>query len=100
MQVRMKSVRKTGISRRQFLGGAAAAASAMIVPRHVLGGDAKPAPSQQLNLGCIGVGGMQGLGDVYGVSGENIYALCDVDEKHLGNAAKKFPKAKLYRDFR
>jgi len=32
--------------------------------------------------------------------GENVAALCDVDAKHLGKAAEKFPKARQYRDFR
>ncbi len=34
------------------------------------------------------------------VSSENIYALCDVDETYLNKTAAKYPKAKLYRDFR
>jgi predicted dehydrogenase len=53
-----------------------------------------------MNIGCVGVGGMQGGSDVRSVSGENIYALCDVDETFLGKAAQQYPKAKLYRDFR
>ena len=94
-----KSVKKTTMTRRQFVAGAAAAAL-MIVPRHVLGGKAGPAPSEKLNLGSIGVGGMQGGNDVGSVSSENIYALCDVDQNHLNKTAARFPKAKLYRDFR
>jgi hypothetical protein len=43
---------------------------------------------------------MQGGGDVGGVSSENIYALCDVDENHLNKAAENRPAAKKYRDFR
>ena len=35
-----------------------------------------------------------------GVKGENIVALCDVDEKRLGAAAAQFRGAKTYRDFR
>jgi predicted dehydrogenase len=88
------------LTRRKLLGGAAAAAAFTIVPRHVLGGAAGPAPSEKLNLGSVGVGGMQGLGDVGSVSSENIYALCDVDETFLKRAAAQYPKAKLYRDFR
>jgi predicted dehydrogenase len=95
-----KSLRKTTLSRRQLLGGATAAAAFMIVPRHVLGGEAGPAPSEKVNLGSIGVGGMQGFNDVRSVESENIYALCDVDETHLNKAAERYPKAKLYRDFR
>jgi len=87
--------------RRDFIKmSAAAAASFQIVPRHVLGGEGHVPPSEKMNVACIGVGGMQGGSDVGGVSGENIYALCDVDENFLAKAAAKYPKAKLYRDFR
>jgi len=88
------------ISRRQFMGTMAAFAAFSIVPRHVVARSGQLAPSDKMNIGCIGVGGMQGFSDVNSVSSENIYALCDVDEKHLNKAAEKFPQAKLYRDFR
>jgi predicted dehydrogenase len=94
-----KSVKRTTTTRRQFVVGATAAAL-MIVPRHVLGGKAGPAPSEKLNLGSIGVGGMQGANDVGSVSSENIYALCDVDQTQLKKTAARYPKAKHYRDFR
>ena len=87
-------------TRRQFVGTAAAFAALSIVPRHVVAGSGQLAPSDKLNLGCVGVGGMQGAGDVRGVSSENIYAICDVDENFLNKAAEKYPKAKKYRDFR
>jgi predicted dehydrogenase len=98
----MKSVSggKKHATRREFLGAVGALATVSIVPRHVLGGAGQPAPSDKLNIGCVGVGGMQGGNDVRSVSTENIYALCDVDETFLGKAAKKYPKAKLYQDFR
>ncbi len=66
-------MRKATTTRRQFVAEVAAAAFT-IVPRHVLGGKAGPAPSEKLNLGSIGVGGMQGGNDVGSVSSENIYA--------------------------
>jgi predicted dehydrogenase len=98
----MKSVsdRKTRATRREFLGAVGALATVSIMPRHVLGGAGQQAPSEKLNIGCVGVGGMQGGSDVKSVSGQNIYALCDVDETFLGKAAQQYPKAKLYRDFR
>ena len=99
MKQEKQSVKKTTTTRRQFVAGATVAALT-IVPRHVLGGKAGPAPSEKLNLGSIGVGGMQGGNDVGSVSSENIYALCDVDQNFLNKAAARFPKAKLYRDFR
>ena len=45
-------------SRRSFLkDGAAAAASLMIVPRHVLGGPGQVAPSDKVNIALVGAGG-------------------------------------------
>ncbi|MCX6909714.1 MAG: Gfo/Idh/MocA family oxidoreductase, partial [Verrucomicrobia bacterium] len=88
------------ITRRKFLSGMAVATAFSVVPRHVLARSGRRAPSDKLNLGCVGVGGMQGAGDVNNVSSENIYALCDVDENFLNKAAAKYPNAKLYRDFR
>ncbi len=91
---------KRQVTRREFLGATAAFAGFTIVPRHVVAGSGQAAPSEKLNLGCVGVGGMQGANDVRSVSSENIYALCDVDEKFLDKAAERYPKAKKYRDFR
>lgn len=79
---------------------AAALAAFTIVPRNVLAGSNEPAPSDKLNLGCVGVGGMQGGNDVRGVSSETIYALCDVDENFLNRMGERYPDAKRYRDFR
>jgi predicted dehydrogenase len=102
MQEPKKPAKRGALTRREVLCGAAAVAALTIVPRHVLGGEGKGKrpPSEKLNLSSIGVGGMQGLGDVHSVSSENIYALCDVDEKFLNKASAAFPKAKKYRDFR
>lgn len=93
---------KKGIqtSRREFMAATAAFAAFSIVPRHCVAGSGKKAPSEKLNMGCIGVGGMQGASDVDSVGGENIYALCDVDEAFLGQTGSKYPSAKRYRDFR
>ena len=104
-----------GISRRKFLGGAAATAAAFtIVPRHVLGGAGYTPPSEKLNVAGVGVGGMGGenIINVAGMErdkdrnlikkreGENIVALCDVDEKFASDIFNAFPKAKKYKDFR
>ena len=53
----------------------------------------------KLNVACIGVGGM-GTANLNGVGGENIVALCDVDENNLDKAKERFPDAKLFRDYR
>jgi len=101
----MKKLRRTNdlqrkiLTRRDFMGGAAAAVAFTIVPRHVLGGPGNTPPSEKLNIAGIGVGG-QGASDMSSVDSENIVALCDVDEKKAGRTFKKFPNAKKYRDFR
>jgi predicted dehydrogenase len=88
------------ISRREFIStGALAATAFTIVPRFVLGGSGYQAPSDKLNIACVGVGGM-GRNDVKGVSTENIVALCDADWTRAAETFADFPKAKKYSDFR
>src|SRR3954466_9009819 len=93
--------RQSGSSRRTFLRTTGtAAATVMLVPRHVIAGSGETPPSERLNIAGIGVGGM-GAGDIGEVSkGNNIVALCDVDTQRSGSTFKKFPDAKPFRDFR
>jgi predicted dehydrogenase len=91
--------KQTGLSRRALLAGATAAAVFTIVPRHVLGGPRHVAPSEKLNIAMIGVGA-QGSHLMGTVPSENMVALCDVDQTRLALAAKTFPNAKTYSDFR
>ncbi|HET6679697.1 MAG TPA: Gfo/Idh/MocA family oxidoreductase [Gemmatimonadaceae bacterium] len=88
------------IDRREFVGDLARAGLAFtIVPRHVLGHGFQ-APSDTLNVACVGVGGM-GRNDVNGMGRtENIVALCDVDERSAADSFRNFPKATRYKDFR
>jgi len=94
-----KTNRKSGLTRRDFIGTAASATAFMIVPRHVLGGSGETAPGEKLNIACIGVGG-KGFDNVRNVSTENIVALCDVDMKRAADAFEMFPNTKRYSDFR
>lgn len=98
------------LSRREFMGrSAAAAAGFMIIPRHVMGGKGYSAPSDTLNIGCVGVWG-KGSSDTRSVATENIVALCDVDDtmmekfmtsdRNEPQQQEKFDKANKYRDFR
>ncbi len=109
-EVKKSGLMGKGLSRRQFIGGAAAASSFIIVPRHVLGGPGYQAPSDTLNIACIGIGG-KGFSDSEKMMKENVIALCDVDEERLTekhgddkeekkSPADNFPKAKFYKDFR
>jgi predicted dehydrogenase len=91
---------RIAVSRRTFLRNTAIASSAfMIVPSHVLGLNGKTPPSEKLNIAGIGIGG-QGASDLEQLSSENIVALCDVDANHAGRIFKKYPKAKVFTDFR
>ena len=91
-------------SRRSFVKKSAAlGAGVFIVPRNVLGGSGFISPSDQLNLAAIGSGG-KGISDIFNASvngRERVSALCDVD--FSGSAKRtvdRFPKAKLYSDYR
>lgn len=56
-------------------------------------------PNEKLNIGIIGVHS-RGAANMAAVASENIVALCDVDENYLAEAAKKYPQAKTYIDWR
>jgi predicted dehydrogenase len=86
-------------SRRDFLKGAAVTAGGIILPNILIAQDSTPA-SKKLAIGCIGVGG-KGESDASEIAADNeIVAICDVDANTLAKAAKKYPNAKQYRDFR
>jgi predicted dehydrogenase len=83
-------------TRRQFLHGTLAAGALVAGHEHVI----RPfRRGEKLRLGVIGVGG-RGADNLAAVAHEEIVALCDVDAEILGGAAKTFPVAKTYRDFR
>lgn len=88
------------ISRRRFLQATGTSlALFQVVPAHVLGGPSRLAPSDKLNVACIGVGG-RGAASVNGCKSQNIVALCDVDDRRAADTYGKYPEAKRYRDFR
>ncbi len=74
----------------------------------VIGGAALPhsvrsastaAPSERLNIACIGVGG-RGAANISGVQEENVVALCDVDERRAAKSFEKYESARRFSDFR
>ena len=106
-------MKKREISRRQFLKRATgitagAVAFPYLVPSSALGQRARPAPSNRIVMGCIGMGG-QGTGNMRGFLGKKeiqVVAVCDVDKKHR-DRAKKFvddkygnSDCKMHLDFR
>ena len=86
------------INRRTFLKQSASIGAGLtIVKSGVL--KAGQSPNDKLNIAVIGVRGRGGA-DINGVKSENIVALCDVNAKNLAAAAKQFPRAKTYVDWR
>jgi predicted dehydrogenase len=84
--------RRTFLKRSSWIG-----AGLWVVASRARG--AEPSPNERLDIGLIGVGG-RGAANLEAVSGENVVALCDVDDRQLGRAAEKFPAAGTYHDFR
>ncbi|MGQ9592167.1 MAG: Gfo/Idh/MocA family protein [Planctomycetota bacterium] len=85
-------------SRRQFLKGSASLAiAAWLGPRFSLARGR--APSERLRIGCVGVAN-RARANIDGVRGEDIVALTDIDDSYLQAAAREFPDAELYHDFR
>lgn len=98
------------IPRRTFLKNTLSATALCIIPSGAGAKTKKPravkkvAPSDKVNLACIGTGG-QGRGDIQSMHGTgmaNIVALCDVDmgSRRTAAIAGKFPDAPKFKDFR
>lgn len=85
-------------SRREFIQTAALAAAGVwmtgcqTAPR-------KLSANEKLNIGIIGTNN-RARADLSAVAGENIVALCDIDDTFLAAVKGKFPQAKTYNDFR
>ena len=88
---------QNGIPRRRFLG-----AASTLTTSAVLGFPAilrARSPGESLNVAVIGVGG-RGGSNLAEMGGENVVALCDVNERNLNSAAQRHPQAKKFVDYR
>lgn len=97
----MNFQKKQHLTRRNFLGSAAAGAVMFsFIPGRVLGLDGASSANNKLNIAGIGVGGM-GKTNLEAVAAtENITALCDVDWAFADGTFKAYPNAKLFKDYR
>jgi predicted dehydrogenase len=89
-------------SRRSFIRNAAlAAAGFYIIPRHVLG-RGFTAPSDKLQVAGIGAGGKgeSDLWNFYQSGKADIAFICDVDSRQIKKSVERYPKAKIYTDYR
>ncbi|MEZ5071640.1 MAG: Gfo/Idh/MocA family oxidoreductase [Bacteroidales bacterium] len=71
--------KEKNMTRRQFVGTATAASAFTIVPRSVLGGPGRTAPSDRLNLAYIGCGtqGLREMADLLKNEDVQITSVCD-----------------------
>ena len=87
-----------GLTRREMLRKTALGSLGFWAARKSLWASSS-SPNEKLNIAIVGVAG-RGRANTDSVAGENIVALCDVDDNYLRVAAKRFPNAKKYYDFR
>lgn len=89
--------RSTKTTRRSFLRTAAWTGSVAMTsaPAFLRGKNL----NEKLDLAVIGSGG-RGAANMRQLEGENVVALCDVNENNLEFAAKRHPQAAKYTDFR
>jgi predicted dehydrogenase len=85
------------MQRRELLKSAAATAGLTILKSGILRG--QNAPSNKLNIALVGVWG-RGTAHYNTMLGENVVALCDINDKRTQEALAIFPKAKTYWDWR
>jgi predicted dehydrogenase len=69
------------------------------VPAYAASQPRRVSANEKLNIAVIGAGG-KGASDTDSVASENIVGLCDVDQNTLDSRAKKYPNAKLFKDYR
>jgi predicted dehydrogenase len=89
------------LSRRKFLQTSAVSATAagFWLTGGVTESRAAQGANERLNIAIIGAGG-QGSSDLGNVAGENIVALCDVDDNRAAANFNKYPNVPKYKDFR
>lgn len=84
------------INRRDFLSRASLAG---IAATGALTAARAQSPNDKLNIAAVGIGGMGGS-NLRRLAGENIVALCDVDDVYAAEPFAAFPEAKRYKDYR
>ena len=83
------------MSRRGFLKKGAALGTAIafptIIPATALGQGGRPAPSNRVVMGAVGVGwqGMSNMNNFLGRNDVQMVAVCDLDQRHLREAANR-----------
>ncbi|MDQ8201606.1 Gfo/Idh/MocA family oxidoreductase [Pelagicoccus sp. SDUM812003] len=87
------------LTRRELIKTSALAAAGAVVFPHILMGGSKLAANEKVNVAFVGAGG-RGKNNIQALAGENIVALCDVDDERAAEMRAEFPKAKAFKDYR
>ena len=88
------------VSRRRFLG--TSLTTSLVGIGYFSSGvrsEESKSPNERLNIAAVGVANKGGH-NVEQLEGQNIVAICDVDENFLNRAAVRYPQARRYRDYR
>ena len=89
---------KHRVTRRRMLKTTTlAGAGALLSPGRVWGYG--QSPNEKLDIALIAAGG-RARGNLAGVAGENIVAMCDVDERRAAPSFRKYPDVRKYADYR
>ena len=85
-------------NRRQFLQTTAMTGVGFWVAGNVRAEESK-SPNEKIRMAAIGIGGKGSSDSGDAAAAGEMVAICDVDEKRLEAASKRFKGAKLYTDF-
>jgi predicted dehydrogenase len=89
------------LTRRRFIYTSALAAGTLAAGTYAAGARAKfKSPNDRLAFGIIGYGGKGRQDSLMMSFGNDIVAVCDVDDRNLAEAQSKWPKARTYKDYR
>ncbi len=89
---------KSRFTRRRFLSAAGASAASLIILKNSRSARGYH-ENEKLDIAIIGAGG-RGAANLDAVAGENIAALCDVDERRAAASFEKYTQVKKYHDYR
>ncbi len=86
-------------SRRRFLQATAVTGAGYWVASGLWAGEEK-SPNERIAMASVGIGGKGSSDSADAGNNGDMVAICDVDTKRLGAARKRFPKAKVFTDYR
>jgi len=85
-------------TRRRFLKTSVAVGTGFWVTSNL--GAAEKSPNERIAFAAVGIGGKGSSDSKAAAENGDMVAFCDVDEKRLAGAGKRFAKGKPYTDFR